>query len=97
MREQSSRTLALMRGDVHMIETLLGPDQLEKLAKHPRIKVTPYESMRFFLLRIHNQHEPFTDINVRQAFRHAFNDESFIKNLMKGRVVRNPVPIPRPL
>lgn len=97
MREQSSRTLALMKGDVHMIETLLGPDQLEKLERHPRLKVTPHESMRFFLVRMHNQREPFTDINVRKAFSHAFNYESFIKDIMKGRVVRNPVPIPRPL
>ena len=97
IREQSSRTLALMKGDVHMIETLLGADQLEKLEKHPRIKVTPYESMRFFVIRMHNQRPPFTDINVRKAFSHAFNYKSFIEDLMKGRVVRNPVPIPRPL
>ena len=97
IREQSSRTLALMKGDVHMIETLLGADQLEKLEKHPRIKVTPYESMRFFVIRMHNQRPPFTDINVRKAFSYAFNYKSFIEDLMKGRVVRNPVPIPRPL
>ncbi len=35
IREQSSRTLALMKGDVHMIETLLGADQLEKAV--PRV------------------------------------------------------------
>ena len=97
IREQSSRTLALMKGDVHMIETLLGADQLEKLEKHPRIKVIPYESMRFFVIRMHNQRPPFTDINVRKAFSYAFNYKSFIEDLMKGRVVRNPVPIPRPL
>ena len=48
IREQSSRTLALMKGDVHMIETLLSAEQLEKLEKHPRLKVTPYESMLSF-------------------------------------------------
>lgn len=97
IREQSSRTLALMKGDVHMIETLLGADQLEKLEKHPRIKVLPYESMRFFVIRMHNQREPFTDPDIRKALSYAFNYESFIKDLMKGRVVRNPLPIPRPL
>src|SRR5262249_18080010 len=44
-----------------------------------------------------NQRQPFTDINVRKAFSYAFNYKSFIEDLMKGRVVRNPVPIPRPL
>ena len=97
IREQSSRTLALMKGDVHMIETLLSAEQLEKLEKHPRLKVTPYESMRFFLIRMHNRRAPFTDLNVRKALSHAFNYESFINDLMKGRVVRNPVPLPRPL
>lgn len=97
IREQSSRTLALMKGDVHMIETLLGADQLEKLEKHPRLKVLPYESMRFFVIRMHNQREPFTDPDIRKAFSYAFNYESFIKDLMKGRVVRNPLPLPRPL
>ncbi|MGE3536697.1 MAG: ABC transporter substrate-binding protein [Candidatus Tectimicrobiota bacterium] len=97
IREQSSRTLALMKGNVHMIETLLGPDHLEKLEKHPRLKVTPYESMRFFLLRLHNQREPLNDVYVRKALSHAFNYESFIRDIMKERVVRNPVPLPRPL
>ncbi len=27
--------------------------------------VTPQESMRILLIRMHNQREPFTDINVR--------------------------------
>jgi peptide/nickel transport system substrate-binding protein len=97
IREQSSRVLALMKGDVHYIETLLGPDQLEKLEKHPRVKVSREESMRLFVIRMHNQREPFTDINVRKAFSHAFNYESFIADMMKGRVARNPVPLPRPL
>ena len=96
MREQSSRVLALMKGDVHYIETLLGPDQLEKLEKHPRVKVSREESMRLFVIRMHNQREPFTDINVRKAFSHAFNYESFIADMMKGRVARNPVPLPVP-
>jgi hypothetical protein len=97
IREQSSRVLALMKGDVHYIQTLLGPDQLEQLEKHPRVKVSREESMRLFVIRMHNQREPFTDINVRKAFSHAFNYESFIADMMKGRVARNPVLLPRPL
>ena len=97
IREQSSRVLALMKGDVHYIETLLGPDQLERLEKHRRVKVSREESMRMFVIRMHNQREPFTDVNVRKAFSHAFNYESFIADVMRNRVARNPVPIPRPL
>jgi peptide/nickel transport system substrate-binding protein len=97
IREQASRILSLMKGDVHMIETLLAADQLEKLERNPRIKVLSEESMRFFLMRMHNQREPFTDHHVRLAFSYAFNYKSFIHDIMKGRVVRNPFPIPRPL
>ena len=86
-----------MKGDVHMIHTNLAADQLEKLEKHPRLTVTPEESMRTLLIRMHNQREPFTDINVRKAFNHAFNYDSFIKDILKNRVVRNPGPTPRPL
>ena len=53
--------------------------------------------MRILLIRMHNQREPFTDINVRKAFNHAFNYDSFIKDILKGQVVRNPGPTPRPL
>jgi peptide/nickel transport system substrate-binding protein len=97
IREQSSQLLALMKGNVHMTYGNLAADQLEKLEKHPRITVTPQESMRTLLIRMHNQREPFTDINIRKAFSHAFNYDSFIKDMLKGRVVRNPGPTPRPL
>jgi peptide/nickel transport system substrate-binding protein len=97
IREQSSQILALMKGDVHIVQGNLPADQLERLEKHPRITVTPQESMRILLIRMHNQREPFTDINVRKAFNHAFNYDSFIKDILKNRVVRNPGPTPRPL
>ena len=97
IREQSSQLLALMKGDVHILQGNLPADQLERLEKHPRVRVTPQESMRILLIRMHNQREPFTDINVRKAFSHAFNYDSFIKDILKGRVVRNTGPTPRPL
>ena len=53
--------------------------------------------MRILLIRMHNQREPFTDINVRKAFNHTFDYDSFIKGMLKGRVVRTPGPTPRPL
>ncbi len=71
IRETSSRVLALMKGDIHSADTNLPPDQLEKLERNPRLKVTSHESMSPFYIRMHNQREPFTDINVRKAFNHA--------------------------
>jgi len=97
IRETSSRVLALMKGDIHSVDTYLPTDQLEKLEKHPRVKMVAEESMRIFILRMNNQREPFTDVNVRKAFSHAFNYDSFIDDILKGRAIRNPGPIPRPL
>jgi peptide/nickel transport system substrate-binding protein len=86
-----------MKGDIHTADTNLPPDQLERLEKNPRLKVTAHESMSPFYIRMHNQRAPFTDVNVRKAFSHAFNYDSFINDVLKGRGVRNPGPMPRSL
>jgi peptide/nickel transport system substrate-binding protein len=97
IRETSSRVLALMKGDIHTADTNLPPDQLEKLEKNPRLKVSAHESMSPFYIRMHNQREPFTDAHVRKALSHAFNYDSFINDVLKGRAIRNPGPLPRSL
>ena len=57
--------------------------------------MTAHESMSLCYVHMHNQRAPFTDINVRKAFSHAFNYDSFINDVLKGRAVRNPGPMPR--
>jgi peptide/nickel transport system substrate-binding protein len=66
---------------VHILQGNLPADQLEKLERHPRATVTPQESMRIPLIRMHSQRKPFTAINVRKAFNHALNYDSFIKDI----------------
>ena len=97
MRETSSRILALMKGDIHTADTNFPPDQLEKLEKNPRLKVSAHNSMAPCYIKMHNQREPFTDIHVRKAFSYAFNYESFIQDILKGRATRNPGPMPQSL
>ncbi len=43
---------------------------------------------------MHNQRPPLNDVHVRRAISYAFDYDSFIKEILKGRVVRNPGPIP---
>src|SRR4029453_3093548 len=64
MRETSSRVLALLKGDIHTADTNFPPDQLEKLEKSPRLKVTAHNSMAPCYIKMHNLREPFTDIHV---------------------------------
>ena len=97
MRETSSRVLALMKGDIHTADTNFPPDQLEKLEKSPRLKVSAYNSMAPCYIKMHNLREPFTDIHVRKALSYAFNYESFIHDILKGRATRNPGPMPQSL
>jgi peptide/nickel transport system substrate-binding protein len=97
MRETSSRVLALLKGDIHTADTNFPPDQLEKLEKSPRLKVTAHNSMAPCYIKMHNLREPFTDIHIRKAFSYAFNYDSFIKDILKGRATRNPGPMPQSL
>ena len=97
MRETASRVMALMKGNIHTADTNFPPDQLEKLEKHPRLTVKPYNSMTPFYIRMHNLREPFTDIHVRKAFSYAFNYDSFIQDILKGRATRNAGPMPQAL
>jgi peptide/nickel transport system substrate-binding protein len=48
-------------------------------------------------IKMHNLREPFTDIHVRKALSYAFNYESFIHDILKGRATRNPGPMPQSL
>ena len=97
IRATPSRVMALMKGDIQTADTNFPPDQLEKLAKHPRIKVSVQESMAPCYIKMHNQREPFTDVHVRKALSDAFNYDSFIQDILQGRGVRNPGPMPRSL
>ncbi|RMF91655.1 MAG: ABC transporter substrate-binding protein, partial [Nitrospinota bacterium] len=95
--EPAQQVLALQKGDIHTTHTYLPPDQLKRLERDPNIKLIPQESMRLFVIRMHNQRPPLNDVHVRRAISYAFNYDAFIKNIMLNQVVRNPAPIPRNL
>ena len=94
IHETASRVMALQKGDIDGCDGYLPVDQIEKLEKDPNIKVYAEQSMRIFLIRMHNQRPPFNDVHVRRAISYAFDYDSFINQILKGRVARNPGPIP---
>jgi len=94
VHETASRVMALQKGDIDGCDGYLPVDQIEKLEKDPDIKVYAEQSMRIFLIRMHNQRPPFNDVHVRRAISYAFDYDSFINQILKGRVARNPGPIP---
>lgn len=94
VHETASRVMALMKGDIHGCDGYLPADQIEKLEKDPNINVYEEQSMRIFLIRMHNQRPPFNDVHVRRAISYAFDYNAFNNEILKGRVARNFGPIP---
>ena len=82
IREQSSQLLALMKGDVHMIQANLTADELEKLEASPHYGHPPGIDANVGHPYAQSA-PPLTDVNVRKAFSHAFNYDSFIKDILK--------------
>jgi peptide/nickel transport system substrate-binding protein len=94
IHETASRVMALQKGDINGCDGYLPVDQIEKLEKDSNVKVYAEQSMRIFLIRMHNQRPPFNDVHVRRAISYAFDYDSFINQILKGRVARNMGPIP---
>ena len=94
VHETASRVMALKKGDIDGCDGYLPVDQIIKLEKDPNIQVYSEQSMRIFLIRMHNQRPPFNDVHVRRAISYAFDYDSFINQILKGRVARNMGPIP---
>jgi peptide/nickel transport system substrate-binding protein len=84
----------MIKGDYHGTDGYLAPDQIERLRQAPTVKILEEESMRVFHFAIHNDRPPMNDVHFRKALAHAFDYEGYIRDIMKGSVVRNPTIIP---
>lgn len=92
--ETNTRVLGMIKGDYHGTDGYMAPDQIERLRQSPNVQILEQESMRVFHFAIHNARPPMNDIHFRKALVHAFDYDGFIKDVLKGSVVRNPTIIP---
>jgi len=92
--ETNTRVLGLIKGDYQGTDGYMAPDQVERLRQAPGVQILEAESMRVFTLAMHNDRAPLNDINFRKALSYAFDYDGFIKDVLKGSVVRNPTIIP---
>jgi peptide/nickel transport system substrate-binding protein len=92
--ETNTRVLGMQKGDYHGTDGYLAPDQVERLRKSKGVDIHEEQSMRVFHMSMHNSRPPFNDIHFRKAVAHAFDYEGYIRDVMKGTVVRNPTMIP---
>lgn len=97
VREPTSRVLGLIKGVYDGTDGYLPQDQLDQLRKSGKVNIDAQQSMRLAVIQINTQKPPLNDVHVRRAISYAFNYKAFINDILKGRVVRNPAPIPKNL
>lgn len=97
VKETSTRILALMKGEIDATDSRIPADHALRLEKAKGVRLQRNETMRLFMITIHNQRAPLNNIHVRKALSYAFNYKGFISSVMKDTVVRNPAPIPNNL
>ena len=95
--EQSTRVLALMKGEIDVADSYLPTDQVERLSKVKDVAIQRNESMRIFIIRMNNTKPPFDNVDFRHCLSHAFNYDAFIGVILKNFAERNPAPIPKNL
>jgi peptide/nickel transport system substrate-binding protein len=95
--EQTTRVLALMKGEIDVGDSYLPTDQVERLSKVKDVVINRNESMRVFIIRMNNTKPPFDNVDFRRCMSHAFNYDAFIGVILKNFAERNPAPIPKNL
>jgi len=95
--EQTTRVLALMKGEIDVADSYLPTDQVERLSKVKDVVIHRNESMRVFIIRMNNTRPPFDNVDFRRCMSRAFNYDAFIGVILKNFAERNPAPIPKNL
>jgi len=97
IKENSTRVLALIKGDIDSTDSYLPTDQVERVEKAEGVRVARDESMRIMIIRMNNKKPPFDNLNFRKCVSHAFNYTGFISGILKDYAERNAGPIPKNL
>jgi peptide/nickel transport system substrate-binding protein len=64
---------------------LIEPHQLEAVEGRDNIVVREARQVNYTYIAFHNQMEPFTDVQVRQALTHAIDRQAILDNAQLGR------------
>lgn len=97
IKENSTRILALLNGEIQATDSYLPSDQVERVESADNVHVARDESMRVMVIRMNNAKAPFDNADFRRCLSYAFNYEGFIDVVMQGNAVRNAGPIPKTL
>lgn len=97
IKSNTTRMLALQKGDIDITDGYIAADQFERLRQAPGVELSLEPSLRTYLIRFNNQRAPFNNINYRKAISYAFPYDLFIDKVLRGNATRNLGPIPGPL
>lgn len=81
--ESASRVVALLSGDVDIINEL-PTHSVSQVERSDRADVVAVNSTRSFFVSLNNQQPPFDDPRVRQAANHALNKALIIDRILDG-------------
>ena len=91
--DPNARTSALLSGDVDAIDRV-DLKTVSHLKRAPGVTVHSVAGTQHYTFAMSCNKEPFTDLNVRMALKHAINREELVEKILRGYgVVGNDHPI----
>ncbi len=91
--DPNARTSALLSGDVDAIDRI-DLKTVHHLKRAPGVVVHSVAGNQHYTFAMSVNKDPFTDLNIRQALKHAINRQELVEKILKGHgVVGNDHPI----
>ncbi len=79
----NARTTALISGDVHAIDRL-DLKTVGLMARDPNLGIHSVAGTQHYTFAMHTNKDPFTDVNIRLALKHAINREEMVEKILFG-------------
>lgn len=94
VKDDSTRLLALMKGDIDATTPYLRTEQIARLETSKDVQVVRSTPRRVFMVNMNNKRKPFDNRNFRKALASAFPYEQYNSQVKKNEVLRINGPIP---
>ena len=79
----NARTTALISGDVHAIDRL-DLKTVGLMARRPELSIHSVAGNQHYTFAMATNQDPYTDLNVRLALKHAINREEMVEKILFG-------------
>jgi peptide/nickel transport system substrate-binding protein len=84
--DDTTRVMALKRGEVQMLYNSVPPDDIPLLEKDPQLSVRVRPGINYTYLGVNLEDPVLKDLRVRQAIAHAIDRETIVHCLLKDTV-----------